>query len=198
MQLYRKNAGSGSKEELLLKSDKARYPDDWSPDGKTLIFDEYVNRGDGRALPMEGERKPYDVISTPFRDMRGRLSPDGKWIVYESDESGSRQVYLQSFPPSGGKWQVSTGGGSEPQWRKDGRELNYRCGSLIMAVEISTAGIVEISAPRKLFEFRWSASGSKVNYVPSGDGKRFLVNVYAGDNASTPITVVLNWMAALK
>ena len=118
-------------------------------------------------------------------------------MAYESDESGQSQIYVQAIPASGGKYQLSTTGGSFPVWRHDGKELFYiSTDQKLMAVPIRLGTTVEPGTPQELF-----ANATMTSYAPSADGQRFLVNVPAGGSAratAPPITVVLNWSSALK
>jgi hypothetical protein len=147
-------------------------------------------------------------LQTQFAERQGQFSPDGRWIAYTSNESGpdQYQVYVQSFPAGAGKFQVSTGaGGTQPRWRRDGKEIFYiAADGKIMAVDVKTAPKFEAGAPKALFDPRMAIGGPAYTYFRydvTADGKRFLVNSVAGapeSSASTPITVVLNWQAALK
>jgi hypothetical protein len=162
------------------------------------------------AIPLEGERKPMVVWQTPFHDERGVFSPDGKWIAYDSDESGPNEVYVRAFSSAAaaarGKWQVSTQGGTRPRWRGDGKELFYLADSnrfsqstRMMAAGIrTTATGVETDKPRELFPIFVGFGGSP--YDVTSDGQRFLVeelSTATGPN-QTPLTVVTNWQAGLK
>jgi Tol biopolymer transport system component len=110
---------------VLLKSAEPKAPHDWSPDGKFILYGLLSSKGatDLWLLPLFGDQKPTPFIQTEFNESQGRFSPDGRWVAYISNESGPFQIYVQSFPSSGGKWQVSTNGGAQPQWRRDGKEL---------------------------------------------------------------------------
>jgi hypothetical protein len=153
-------------------------------------------------LPLFGDKKPEVVLPTPFAEQHARFSPDGKWIAYTSDESRTAEVYVQSFPPSGGKWQVSTKGGHTPRWRRDGKELFYLAPDRrIMSVEVTAAGSTfDVSIARALFEAPVDVvSVAAANrYDVSADGQRFLVNAPVENTNSAPITVVVNWAAGLR
>jgi len=141
-------------------------------------------------------------LQTPANESRGVFSPNGRWIAYESDESGKKEIYVQTFPASGAKWQISVSGGSQPRWRRDGKELFFLGGDRkVTAVEVNidAPGFVH-GAPRALFETRISKGDERPGnqYVVSADGQHFLVNTVAEEGAYTPINVVLNWTAALK
>jgi hypothetical protein len=131
--------------------------------------------------------------------MLGAFSPDGRLVAYTSNESGRFEVYVQTFPLSDQKWQVSTSGGYEPRWRRDGSEIYYLSEDRkLMAVPVSAGPSFHV--PKPLFQTRVPAGVNhlRTNYVPSNDGRRFLVNTQTGDPAPNPITVVLNWTAGLN
>ena len=136
-----------------------------------------------------------------FDEAEPRFSPDGRWLAYMSDESGRYEIYVQSYPGPGGKWQISTEGGTEPVWNPNGRELFYRSGDKMMAVEIATRPGFAVGTPRMLFEGRYEAPPFPiVNYDVSLDGQRFLMLKPSEEAASAPtqINVVLNWFEELK
>ena len=131
------------------------------------------------------------------------FSPDGRWLAYASDESGRREIYVQPYPGHGGKYQISTEGGTEPMWNRNGRELFYRNGDKMMAADISTQAGFTAGKPRQLFEsrYRMNAVGqADANYDVSSDGQRFLMlkPVEQEHAAPTQINVVLNWTEELK
>jgi Tol biopolymer transport system component len=120
-------------------------------------------------------------------------------MAFQSSESGREEVYVQSFPPSGRKWQVSTAGGEEPRWRGDGRELFYIAGKKLMVVDVKTdAQDFQSGTPRALFEVRLEVERHRSRYQVASNGQRFLVNVPLESTLSAPITVVTNWTAGLK
>ena len=133
----------------------------------------------------------------------GEFSPDGRWIAYQSAETGRYEVYVRPFPAAVGKWQLSAGGGTNPRWRPDGKELFYLAPDRrLMAVELRSDGTtLEPSAPRTLFQTRISGplgGGVRNNYAVSRDGQRFLIATDEVDHRSSPIIVVLNWTALLE
>jgi hypothetical protein len=153
----------------------------------------------GRPEPVEG-RKPFPVVQTRFNERDAQFSPDGKWIAYQSDESGRYEIYVQPFGVPGGKTQISTEGGAQVRWRRDGHELFYiGLDERLMAVPIrldSTAMAVDAGTPVPLFQTRVGGSGGAIRsgpqqYAVSTDGQRFLMN--AVEQAAPPLTVVLNW-----
>ena len=144
-------------------------------------------------------------LTSQFTQSQARFSPDGRYIAYTSDESGKNEVYVQPFPqPSGGKWPVSKGGGNQPQWRRDGKELFYiSADSKMMAVDVNTTPVFSNGNPRALFAAPIWGGGTSHNVTRYGvtpDGRKFLINTLAADAAApaSPITVVLNWQMALK
>ncbi|HEX8294012.1 MAG TPA: protein kinase [Pyrinomonadaceae bacterium] len=199
--LYQKLSSGAGGEELLLKSDEAKFAIDWSPDGRYVLYQAVSRQSlDLWVLPLFGERRPEPFLRTDFQEVSGRFSPDGRFVAYVSNESGRFEVYVQSFPASGGKWQVSNGGGAAPRWRRDGRELFYLSADRkLMAVEVGgSADTFEAGVPAALFETRVASITGAPLYDVSADGRRFLVNVPVEENAPAPVTVVLNWTADLK
>ncbi len=194
--LYQKLASGTGDEELLLESGEDKNVEDWTRDGRFMVFNR--NSQDVWALPLTGDRKAAPLLQGPFSEVEGQVSPDGRWIAYSSNESARREVYVQSFPPAGGKWQVSTAGGEEPRWRRDGKELFYVAGSKIMAVELKTNGpTFEAGIPKELFEVRIGPP-LRNRILVTGDGKRFLVNTPVEETLALPMTVVLNWTAGAR
>jgi dipeptidyl aminopeptidase/acylaminoacyl peptidase len=188
--------------ELLLKvgAPPILYPSDWSSDGRFLAYyrSDPKTHLDLWVLPLFGERKPIPLLQSEFNESQGQFSPDGKWIAYVSDESGAPQVYVQSFPTLTGKWQVSRDGGSQPRWRRDGKELFYLAADRkLMAVSVKTGGAFEANVPQVLFGTALSFAELKQTYSVSPDGQRFLLHTPASDSP-TSLTVTLNWQEELK
>lgn len=204
--LYQKISSGAGSDELLLKSNHNAFPDDWisSQAGEFLIYesDSPNTRYDLWVLPLTGERKPYAFLQTEFNETHSQFSPDGRFVAYASDESGRAEVYVQTFPASGGKWQISNGGGDQPQWRRDGRELFYIApDKTLMAVPIASGDSLEPGAPVALFPTRITSSsltGDRNHFMVTADGQRFLVNNFLDEGSKSPITFVLNWGANLK
>jgi serine/threonine protein kinase len=196
--LYQKTTATGE-EAALLESSQNMLPEDWSRDGRFLsyITSDSAGRWDLGVLPVGDTSKPIQVTKTPYNEMGSQFSPDGHWIAFESDESGRNEIYVQPFPGSGAKTIVSTGGGLQPRWRRDGQELFYVApdGKLMaVAMHVTPGGTtLEPSSPIPLFVTRISSTrtgGSRHEYVVAGDGQRFLMNTFVEQNA--PITLVLN------
>lgn len=148
------------------------------------------------------DRKAEPFLATMFNEGAGSFSPDGRWLAYVSNEAGRPEIYVQPYPGPGGKWQISTDGGTEPLWNRNGRELFYRSGNKVMAVPIATQPAFAPSKPTLLFEKEYAASqfpATGIAYDVSQDGQRFLM-VKEGDQASAPtqINVVLNWFEELR
>ncbi len=210
--LYLKDASGGLKEELLLENGNAKTPSDWSRDGRYLIYTETdpKSRGDIWYLPdplnKSSDRKPVKFQGTEAMESQGQLSPDGRWLAYESTESGEDEVYVRPFPSGPGRWKVSAGRvrSREPRWRRDGKELFYLEAGIpqqqlmVVAVRSGPRGDFQAGPPRGLFEFRQIGSTPTNNsflYSPSADGQRFLVHVQPGDAEAT-LNVVTNWEKA--
>jgi Tol biopolymer transport system component len=208
--IYGKHADSiNEEEELLVKSLHTKWPTSWSADGRFLVYTEVDPKtgNDIWIVPLEGDRKPFPFLKTEFNENVGTLSPvpDSQghlWMAYYSDETGRDEIYLRPFlpdtqeGPAGSKVRVSTGGGSRPQWRRDGRELFYLTDNKLMAVEVKLAGMVEVGTPQMLFEshFGYNTGG----WAPFSDGHRFLFIEPAGEPPTPKIDVVLNWTTELK
>jgi WD40-like Beta Propeller Repeat len=190
-------ASTGGLVERQLGTTDASFPTDWSPDGKLLMFHvpSPSTTYDVKTITPAGA-KPTTFVQTAFADIDGRFSPDGRWVAYASDESGRMEVYVQPFAQAASKWQVSTSGGSEPRWRRDGRELFYLApDGTLMAAAVTARSTLEIGAPRALFRARVPFAGSlfRTNYDVTADGRRFLVNTVVEGAGATPITVAVNW-----
>ena len=201
--LYQKSASGAGKEELLLKADLNSLPLDWSVDGRFIVY--VVNapqtKLDTWIFPVFEDQKPFPFLQSEANERNARFSPDGRWIAYTSDESGLSQVYVQSFPDSGGKRQISTTGGYHLAWRRDGKELFYiDSAKKMMAVDVRGEGpTFEVGTPKALFDLRVpSFNSAQAQFAVTPDGQKFLVANTAGEITSAPINVVLNWTAGLK
>jgi hypothetical protein len=204
--LYKKVSSGAGNDELLLKTGYNTYADDWlsGEAGEFILFesDNPKTRFDLWVLPLTGERKPYPFLQTEFNETHSQFSPDGRFVAYVSDELGRAEVYVQSFPVSGGKWQISTAGGDQPQWRRDGRELFYIApDKTLMAVPIAAGDSFQPGAPVSMFATRvpsGSLTGDRNHFVAAADGQRFLINNLVDDGNKQPITFVANWSGALR
>jgi Tol biopolymer transport system component len=199
--IYAKASTLVGEERLLFESPNNKLVTDWSPDGRYLLYEETdpKTKSDIWALPLSGDRKPIRPLSTPANEYAAAFSPNGRWIAYASDESGSYRVYVQGFPEPRGKWQISTGAlGTFPRWSRDGKELFYDGPGELMAVEVSRAGSGDefrAGTPRELFT---ALRGIGVhNFDVSPDGRRFMVTTKSLETSSAPIVVVLNWMSGI-
>jgi eukaryotic-like serine/threonine-protein kinase len=202
--LYQKAASGAGSDGLLLKSSNSKFPIDWSMDGRFILYDSYdaKSKADIWVLPLEGDRQPFPFLQTEFNEQQARFSPNGKWVAYTSDESGTTQVYVQSFPISGSKWQVSTGGGDQPRWWRDGQELFYLAADgKLMTVAVKAETVFEAGITKPLFEMHSPTVAGipfQNSYAVTADGQRFLVRSAMEQTTSTAITVLVNWTAELK
>jgi len=208
--LYIKAANGTGADELFIKmGTPTGWGTDWSRDGRYVLF-QRPGEKTGQDLWVapqfpdgKGDAKPYPYLQTQFAEMEGRFSPDGKWVAYTSDETGVSEIYVQSFPISGAKFPISTGGGAEPQWSKDFTELFYLSADrTLMTVPItrSAAEPFKPGLPKPLFRVpEVLVSGITArSYAVSNNGKRFLISNGDGTGNSPPLTVVLNWRAGVK
>ena len=200
--LYQKLSSGAGTPEALLKSNTVKSPTDWSTDGHFVVYDapDPKTSVDVWILPTTGDQKPFPMLRSEFNEQQGRVSPNGQWIAYTSDETGRPEVYVQSFPTPGGKWQISTSGGADPRWRRDGKELFFISSDRkLMAVDIQAGSTFQAGLPRSLFDVRVSGlTDVRTHYAVAADGGRFLVNRIDESDVAAPITVVLNWTARLK
>jgi Tol biopolymer transport system component len=171
-------------------------PNSWSLDDRQILFTHQVTSGEYlEVIPVAGG-EPSRFLTSKGSEANGQISPDGKWVAYASDESGNWEIYVTSFPGAAGKWQVSRGGGTEPRWRGDGKELFYIAPSgMLMAVPVNGANIFATGTPAPLFQIHGRAPISSTDvftYDVAKDGKRFLVNRYVKPEHVAPLTVLLN------
>jgi Tol biopolymer transport system component len=201
--LYQKSASGAGNDELLFKSNERKWPGDWSRDGRFIICTNLSpkTKDDLWVLPMTGDQKPFTYLQNTFNEDHPRFSPDGHFVAYASDQSGRWEVYVQTFPVSGGKWIVSTNGGAQPRWRRDGKELFFIAPDRkIMAADVKLEGSTfEAGVPKVLFQTNVVSYPNPRNvYDVSADGQRFLIITPPEETTSTPITVVSNWTAEVK
>jgi hypothetical protein len=195
--LYEKLSTGEGPEKLLLATDVRKLPESWSPDGRFLIYATTVSTNrDLWVLPLFGDRKPFPFIESPFfLEMGSQFSPDGHWLAYNSNESGRSEVYVVPFPGPGGKVRISTGRGDNARWRRDGKEIFYLEGNTLMAAAVTANGSrFDVGTVQRLFEAPMVDGYWPYDVTP--DGQRFLVNTMS--EAVSPLTIVVNWPAALK
>jgi Tol biopolymer transport system component len=195
---------SGAEEPTsLLPPTRPRWPRDVSPDGNVLLYQEFsaATHGDLKVISLSGERRPRDFIAGPFDEDEGTFSPDGRRVAYVSDESGRKEVFVASFPDPSQRIRVSSDGGIQPRWSRDGRELYFVSkGETMMAAPFEPSSGVPTAPPARLFDVPISyAFGSHVplRYDVAPDG-RFLILVRASKAPPPPLVLVLNWQAALR
>jgi Tol biopolymer transport system component/DNA-binding winged helix-turn-helix (wHTH) protein len=200
--------GSGSEKSLMafVRTDLsfASAPSDWSSDGRYFLYTD-LQEGDSLhlwVLPMSGDRRPYRFLPGTSADVEGQFSPDGHWVAYSSNESGKWQIYVAPFPGPGGKYQISAGGGQQPRWRRDGKELFFLSPHrTLMAARVKTGSTFGFSAPIALFETRAHeplTAEEFFTYDVSFDGQRFLINANAEQKDIRPVDILLNWSLQLK
>jgi len=205
--LYRREIGVVADETLIQASTAEQRMADWSKDGRYWVYEQNLREAGAEnpsqtdlwAIPNDDPREPIQLTNTPFEEHNPRLSPDTRWIAYESNESGQDEVYVQSFPRPGFKQQVSAGGGETPVWRSDGSELFYltRDGG-VMAISVTVVdGRLRFGAPTRLFRANIAFTGIQRVLSVSGDG-RFLLNVVPADRAPSTLVVLQNWVAATQ
>jgi Tol biopolymer transport system component len=178
-------------------------PGSWTPNGQFLACTQVGNptTGNNITLLKVGDSLPQTLIQTRFNEGAPVFSPDGRWLAYASAESGRYEIYVNAYPGPGGKYQISTEGGTEPVWNRNGRELFYRSGDRMMAVAITTQPVFSAGRPTMLFQGQYQPNPTmNANYDVSPDGQRFLMvkPTSAQEAAPTQINVVLNWFEELK
>ncbi len=203
--LYRKLANGAKEEELLLRSDENKRPESWSRDGRYLLYATSKSNFSAEqlwVLPMQGDRTPFPFSRTRFDETTAEFSPDGRWIAYATNETGTYEVYVREFTPppganeSGGKWQISKDGGVRPLWRSDGKEMSYvdPTTGRQMSVSLDYIGGFHAGAPHTLFEKNLGGIG--ITATP--DLKRFLIVSPAQQKGPQVFDVMANWTAGLK
>jgi eukaryotic-like serine/threonine-protein kinase len=189
-QMYERRSDGVGEPTLVFESGENKNPHDWSPDGRYVLYSSQrvETNLDLMALPLFGERKPFDVARTQFGETDGRFSPNGRWVAYTSTETGQSEILIQPFPGPGPKSQISVGGGTRARWRRDGQELFYVApDNRLMSVPITQSGTsVQGGPPRALFTL-----ATALDYEVAPDGQRFLTTAVVSE--ASPITVILNW-----
>jgi serine/threonine protein kinase len=206
--LFRKDLSGSHREEAILKSSNANRfngcPTDWSWDDQFVLF-RRLDPGKNLELwtmPMGGEQKPKSFLSSNFAVIQGQFSPDGRWVAYASNESGKWEIYVTPLLESVTNWRISSAGGTEPRWRRDGKELFYIApNGWLMAVRVKEGSTFEADAATPLFltRLRQHISATDLfSYDVSPDGQRFLMNTDVGETTAKPLNIVLNWAAQFK
>jgi eukaryotic-like serine/threonine-protein kinase len=204
--VYLKASNGSGTEDVLVETPSAEIVQDWSRDGRFLLY--YAGNAktgiDLLALEMTGsDRKSRVVANTAFEETMAQLSPDGRWVAYMTNESGRFEIVVQPFPDPGVKWQVSTAGGAAPRWRADSKEIYFLApDATMMAVAVTASGqTFEAGTPVSLFPTRIVGGGfpmrTRPQYAVARDG-RFLINQTVNEAAATPITLLMNWNPAAK
>jgi eukaryotic-like serine/threonine-protein kinase len=193
--------GTGTAERLTTNPNQ-QWPYAVTPDGQTVLYIEQGGRTsfDTYAVSLTGNRTPRPLLVTAADERRPTLSPDGKWMAYQSDESGSFEIFVRPFPEvESGRWQVSAGGGASPVWGPNGREIFFRSGQTIMRVEVSTSPVFEPGTPAPLVKTNLMPDAGGMQYGVAPDGKRFvLVQPHAAQGQRGQYHVVINWFEELK
>jgi dipeptidyl aminopeptidase/acylaminoacyl peptidase len=199
--LYIKDISGMSNEVFLYGSPLEDYVTSWSPDGTSLLLSV---RGDPKTkwdlllLPLTGEKKPMPLAQTEFNEWIGKFSPDGRWVVYQSDESGKYEIYVRTLDPRGGKWQVSSSGGGGAQWLRKSNEIIYTTpDQKVMSATVKySSSSFEVVRTTHLFDLNIKGAGT-LNDV-TADGQTFLVELTGIQGGSSPVTLVMNWQEELK
>jgi len=192
--IYVKSANGVGEEEKIATPGPNSAALCWSRDGNTIFYQAFDGgMSNIMAVDLHGDRKPRTVITTKFIAGRAQLSPNGHWLAYQSDESGRPEVYVVSYPGGAGKWQISTSGGIEPCWSRDGNELFFLSSDgRLMTVPTPAGASFNPGNPQALFRVATEQSPRRNVFCPSADGKKFLFLVPAGQN-ETPMTALVNW-----
>jgi len=193
--IYWSTVDGSSPEQRLVTAEFEPFPKTFTPDGKKLIFTQYDAASNANAweVPVTGDATPVPLKGLAEGDTP-EISPDGKWIAYESAETGQLEVYVQPYPGSGGKWQVSNGGGYRPRWSPDGKEIFFRWGDAMMAANVELRPHFTSDTAHLLFTGRYLHAGRDYET----DGRRFLLMKSAEQKGPTSLQVVLNWTRELK
>jgi Tol biopolymer transport system component len=203
-QIYQKLSNQDGQDEVVVPSLFHQVPSDWTRGYIIVQQGSKDTAYDLLAIPVDGERKPIPLLQTKSNEIEGVVSKDGRWLAYASDESGHFEVYVQPFLPgnskaSGGKWPISLGGGRDPHWCRDGRELFYIAADRkLMAVPVQvSADRFSGGTPKPLFEARIFV-GTLSRYAVSANGQRFLMALESEASTAAPVHVIVNWPAGLK
>jgi DNA-binding winged helix-turn-helix (wHTH) protein/Tol biopolymer transport system component len=199
--LYVRNIGGAAQDQVVVNDNERKILNDWSSVGNYIVYTSLnpSTKLDLVLLPMTGDQKPVPLLRTPFNESQGRIAPNGRWIAYVSDESGAPEVYVQRFPSLGDKRIVSIGGGVEPMWRRDGKELFYLSPDYsIVSVPFQSTETPVIGRPKTLFRAPINTSTTRNHYAVTPDGQKFIINVEDQSSYLSPITVMVNWIDGLE
>jgi eukaryotic-like serine/threonine-protein kinase len=205
--LFTKRSDGAGTAQRLLTSDNAQYPSDWADHANIIVYNEESTETSWNILVLDLDQEdpqPQVFLRTPFYEGNAKFSPDGRWLAYDSDESGKQEVYVRPFPGPGGRWQVSTGGGEAPFWNNDGSELYYLNDERVMGATISTTGeALSIGRASLLFEYKLSRfAGSSLDHIEmAADGEHFVALTQSDDQLNAKVhslTFVFNWFTELN
>lgn len=198
LDLYMKNSDGAQEEKSIVQGDFDSIPSDWSRDGKYILY----TQGKDLWFVTPQDMKSSLFLKAPSALRNGQFSPDGKWVAYASNESGRWEIYVTSFPEARGKWQVSTGGGEQPRWRGDGKELFYLSSDYkLMATPVTTGANFDAGTPVTLFQAAPRQPvplTDRFAYDVSRDGQRFLIITQVRQADTAPMSIVLNWTKKLN
>jgi Tol biopolymer transport system component len=200
LDLYRKSMTGSGEESLLFESNLDKYANQVTPDGRTLVFHtrgDPVTKNDVWTVPLQGGGAPTPILHSEFIEDSASLSPDARFIAYQSDESGRLEVYVTTFPAPSRKWQISTAGGEQVHWRRDGREIVYLApDNRLMSVAVTITGNeLQVGTAAPLFQVQPQRPGNV--YAMTADASRFLVNTVVVDPNSQPLALVIPWTAVI-
>jgi dipeptidyl aminopeptidase/acylaminoacyl peptidase len=198
--------GAGDDEPLLTERGTVYTPTDWSRDGRFIAFNRAVpgsGFGDIWVLPMFGDRKRFVIVQTAANETGASFAPDGRWVAYQAVEGPQARVFVEPFPPTGAKYQISTEAGFQPRWRGDAKELFFRTADgTLMAASVDTSRQFQFDVPHALFSSRATTLGAGTGlsqpYAVTRDGQRFLIPLPLKDSTTTWLNVVLNWTATIQ
>ena len=203
--IFTKPASGGGNVGPLAATPRPEIVNDWSPDGRTLIYQRFGPKTSADLWYVELQENATSseavlYLQTPAIEHHAKFSPDERYVVYVSDESGRDEVYVRPFPKGEGQWQVSRGGGVQPRWSRDGSELFYVEGETLIVVPVSTEPAFEAGAATRLFSDPHLAVNRRVRpqYDVSADGQRFVMLETVGEQPKPVIRVVQNWFAEFR
>ncbi len=200
--MFKRRVDGNAEPEVLWKTGAHTHVTDWSPDGATIVLEVvHPERRSDLLLLSAGGGTPAPLLASPFSEQAARVSPDGRWVAYQSNESGTIEIYLESFPVPGRKVQVSTEGGVQPVWSRDGRELYFRSSTHLNAASVSGGTSLVVGQPRRLFRdvYLRPQGDGHTTYDVFPDGSFVFINVLKDADAIVPSFVaVFNWFEELK